>query len=372
MKIILAPDKFRGSLSARKAASAMAEGVRLALPDAELIRLPLADGGEGTACVLTRATGGSWHIVQVQDPLGRPIEAGYGLAGDGKTAFIDMASASGLSFLTPIEQNPLNTSTYGTGQLIDQAMKTGVKHIVLGIGGSATNDAGIGMAAALGWQFLDQNEQPLLPTGENLINLARLVPPPNSRVEDVWFSVACDVLNPLYGPEGAAYVYGPQKGATLEQVGQLDAGLQQFAQVIRDQFEYELGDMPGAGAAGGLGAGCLFFLQAGLRPGSELVLDTVGFDQHLSDTDLILTGEGKLDSQTAQGKLLQGLTSRAGDVPVIALCGSVDLSPEAIDNLGLRAAFSIQTKPQSIDVALQTAYDDLRAATFNVCRLFSQ
>lgn len=349
----------------------MAEGVRLALPNAELIQLPLADGGEGTACVLTRATNGNWHTTTIQDPLGRPIEAGYGLAGDGKTAFIDMASASGLGLMAPTERNPLTTSTYGTGQLISRAMETGVKHIVLGIGGSATTDAGIGMAAALGWQLLDQNDQPLAPTGENLIQLARLIPPTNSPVDDVWFSVACDVLNPLYGPDGAAYVYGPQKGATPMQVEQLDAGLRQFAQVIRDQFGYELGDMPGAGAAGGLGAGCLFFLQAGLRPGAELVLDTIGFDGHLNDTDLILTGEGKLDTQTAQGKLLHGLTNRAGDVPVVAICGSVDLSPEAVDDLGLRAAFSIQTKPQSIDMALQTAYDDLRAATFNVCRLFS-
>ncbi|QJD77138.1 glycerate kinase [Spirosoma rhododendri] len=372
MRIILAPDKFRGSLSARKAARAMAEGVRLALPDAELIRLPLADGGEGTACVLTRATGGSWHAVDVQDPLGRTIEAGFGLAGDGKTAFIDMASASGLILLAPDERNPLNTSTYGTGQLISRAMETGVKHIVLGIGGSATTDAGVGMAAALGWQLLDEYDAELPPVGGSLNRLARLVPPTNSPVDDVWFSVACDVLNPLYGPEGAAYVYGPQKGATPAQVEQLDAGLQQFAQVIREQFGYELGNVPGAGAAGGLGAGCLFFLQAGLRPGSELVLDTIGFDQHLIGTDLILTGEGKLDSQTAQGKLLHGLTSRAGDVPVVAICGSVDLSPEAIDDLGLRAAFSIQTQPQSIDVALQTAYDDLRTATFNVCRLFSK
>jgi len=371
MKIILAPDKFRGSLTARQAVTAMAEGVRLAHPTAELIQLPLADGGEGTACILTLAAGGQWYPTTVQDPLGRPVEAGYGLTPDGKTAYIDMATASGLNLLTETERNPLKTSTYGTGQLIDQALKTGVRHVVMGIGGSATTDAGIGMAAALGWRFLDKDNQPLAPIGENLIRLKKLVPPTESKVEDVWFSVACDVLNPLFGPEGAAHVYGPQKGATPEQVAQLDAGLQQFARVIRNQFGYELGDLPGAGAAGGLGAGCLFFLQAGLRPGSDLVLDAIDFDQHLNDATLVLTGEGKLDLQTAQGKLLYGLTSRSGDVPVVALCGAVTLSPEAIDAIGLRAAFSIQSKPQSVDKALETAFTDLRLATFNVCRLFS-
>ncbi len=358
-------------MTARQAVNAMAEGVRLANPTAELIQLPLADGGEGTAGILTLAAGGHWYPITVQDPLGRSIEAGFGLTPDGKTAYIDMATASGLNLLTESERNPLKTSTYGTGQLIDRALRTGVRHIVMGIGGSATTDAGIGMAAALGWQFLDKDNQPLTPIGENLIRLRKLVPPVESSVDDVWFSVACDVLNPLYGPDGAAYVYGPQKGATPEQVAQLDAGLQQFARVVRNQFGYELGDLPGAGAAGGLGAGCLFFLQAGLRPGSDLVLDAIGFDEHLSDANLVLTGEGKLDQQTAQGKLLYGLTSRAGDVPVVALCGAVTLSPEAVDAIGLRAAFSIQSRPQSVDKALETAFTDLRLATFNVCRLFS-
>jgi len=371
---LLAPDKFRGSLTARQVANAMAEGVRLTQPKAEIVALPVADGGEGTAQVLTQATNGTWHTAMVSDPLGRPIEAGFGLSGDGSTAFIEMAQASGLALLQPGDRHTDQTSTYGTGELLLKAIQTGVEQIVLGIGGSATTDAGIGMADALGWQFLDASGQRLQPIGANLLRIVRIIPPEISVAGTVRFSVACDVANPLYGPDGAAHVYGPQKGATPETVAQLDAGLQQFAHVVQEQFGTDVVNVPGAGAAGGLGAGALFFLNATLRPGVDVVLDAVDFDRHVRQADFVLTGEGKLDHQTLQGKVLKGIADRASlaNVPVVALCGTLDLDPIGIETLGLTAAFSVLNRPQSLDQAISTTYADIRSATFNVCRLFLQ
>lgn len=372
VKILLAPDKFRGSLTARQVTDAMTEGIRLVRPDASVVALPLADGGEGTARVLTDATGGAWHTTTVSDPLRRPIQAGFGVSGDGQTAFIEMAQASGLALLRNDERNPLHTTTFGTGELIQAALKQGVRRVVLGIGGSATTDAGIGMAAALGWQFLDTNGNELPPTGGSLRHLARLVPPATSFPASVDVVVACDVTNPLYGPEGAAFVYGPQKGATSDLVRELDQGLRNVARLVQEQFGIDVANPPGAGAAGGLGAGALFFLNATLRPGTDVVLDTVGFDQALTNTDLVLTGEGKLDPQTLQGKLLKGVADRANaaSVPVIALCGTLTLDPDAIQRLGLLAAFSVLNRPQMLNNAVQSAYADVRLATFTACRLF--
>ncbi|AQG77961.1 glycerate kinase [Spirosoma montaniterrae] len=372
MHILLAPDKFRGSLTAREVTNAMTEGIRLALPTATVTALPLADGGEGTAQVLTEATEGIWHTATVYDPLGRSVEAGFGISGDGTTAFIEMALASGLGLLKTEERNPLYTSTYGTGELIREAAKKGVQKIVLGIGGSATTDAGIGMAAALGWQFLDANGQLLEPTGANLLHIAQLIRPDTNIADGIRVAVACDVTNPLFGPEGAAYIYGPQKGADEQAVATLDAGLRRFARLVDEQYSIALAQIPGAGAAGGLGAGAFFFLNAALQPGVDLVLETVDFDLNLANADLVLTGEGKLDRQTTQGKLIQGIADRAkhANAPVIALCGTLDLAPEAIRQMGLKAAFSVLNQPQSLREAMQTAYDDVVRATFNVCRLF--
>lgn len=371
MRILLAPDKFRSSLTARQVTDAMAEGVHLARPDAETVALPLADGGEGTAQVLTEATNGTWHTVMVSDPLGRSVEAGFGLSGDGATAFIEMAQASGLALLQPDERHTSQTSTHGTGELVLRAIETGVKQVVMGIGGSATTDAGIGMATALGWRFLDTGGREFHPIGTNLLRITRIIPPEISVADTIQFSVACDVANPLYGPDGAACVYGPQKGATPDAVAQLDAGLRQFADVIQEQFGVDVAHVPGAGAAGGLGAGALFFLNATLRPGVDVVLDAVDFDRHVRHADLVLTGEGKLDHQTMQGKVLKGVADRSqrANVPVVALCGTLDLRPADIETLGLTAAFSVLNSPQLLDEAVLTAYDDVRRATFNVCRL---
>lgn len=376
MKIVLAPDKFRGSLSARQVAAAMTEGIALVYPEAEVVALPLADGGEGTAYVLTEATHGTWHTITVSDPLGRPVRAGFGVAGDGQTAFIEMAQASGLSLLKSNERNPAQTSTYGTGELIRHALKLGVRHVVLGIGGSATTDAGMGMAAALGWQFLNADHQPLKPSGAALNQISHLVAPAEIWPPTVAFSVACDVANPLFGPEGAAHIYAPQKGATPAMVMELDSGLRHLARVVQAQFGVDVGHTPGAGAAGGLGAGTLFFLGASLRPGADVVLDAVGFDQHLAGADLVLTGEGKLDRQTLQGKLLKSVANRvhrlAKTVPVVALCGTLTLEPAEIDALGLMAAFSVLNQPQLLEEAVMTAYADVRRATFTVCRLLKK
>jgi glycerate 2-kinase len=377
MTILLAPDKFRGSLTARQVCEAMSEGIRLANPGNHIVALPLADGGEGTAQCLTDATNGTWHTATVSDPLGRAIQAGFGLSGDKTTAFIELAQASGLTLLADGERNPLKTNTFGAGQLIRAALDMGVRQVVLGIGGSATTDAGTGMAAALGWRFLDVTGQPFVPTGETLIHISQVLPPETNAFRDavgesVRIDIACDVANSLFGPNGAASVYGPQKGATPNAVNQLDAGLRHVARLVREQLGLDLADVPGAGAAGGAGFGAMAFLGATLRPGVDLVLDTAGFDAHLANADLVLTGEGKLDEQTIQGKLVNGVCRRAGRgrVPVVAICGTLDLDPAQIQTLGLTAAFSILNRPQSLGEAVAGVYQDVVWATFNAMRLF--
>ncbi|WP_128547687.1 glycerate kinase [Larkinella soli] len=367
MKVLLAPDKFKGSLTARQVCDAMSEGIRLAIPDAEIIALPMADGGEGTAEVLTQATGGQWIRVQVQDPLGRPVEADYGLSN--RTAFIEMSQASGLRLLQRAELDPLNTHTFGTGQLIRDAMLRGANHIVLGIGGSATNDAGTGMAAALGWRFLNSGGEEIAPNGGNLHQIRTILPPAEPLAATV--EVACDVTNPLYGPDGAAFIYGPQKGAGPKEVEHLDRGLRHFADIILRQFGVDLAHRPGAGAAGGLGAGALFFLHATLKEGVRLVMEQTGFSARLTGVDLVLTGEGKIDRQTLQGKLIKGVALNASEagIPAVALCGTLEAEPDEITALGLRAAFSVLNRPQTLDEALSSAYEAVRRTTFNVIRL---
>lgn len=369
MRFLLAPDKFRGSLSAAAACAAMEAGIRLVMPNAQVIALPMADGGEGTAELLTHTTQGSWHTTQVNNPLSKPIEAGFGLSADGKIAFIDSAAAAGLALLTLQERNPSLTTTYGLGQLIQQAVRLGASTVVLGLGGSGTTDGGVGLAAALGWQFLYKSGEPFIPTGGTLTEIDRIQPP--TMPVSVSFRVACDVQNPLYGPTGAAYMFAPQKGATPEQVELLDQGLRHLDQLVATQLCLSNAYVPGAGAAGGLGYGLITFLAAKLEPGVDVVLDAVNFDQQLTNTDLVLTGEGKLDQQTAQGKLIAGICRRAGraNVPVVALCGTLDLAPDDIENIGLLAAFSVLNSPQLLEEAVLTAADDLQQTTFNVMRL---
>lgn len=351
----------------------MAAGILLAYPKAKIIAIPLADGGEGTAKALTLQAGGKFVSVEVQNPLGRPITATYGLSPDYKTAFIEMAAASGLSLLAEAERNPNLTSTYGTGQLIADALDRGVEHIILGIGGSATNDGGTGIAAALGYLFLDEAGNELTPNGENLSKIhsidASAIHP---RLSSVKITVACDVTNPLYGKQGAAYIYGPQKGATPEQVLSLDQGLRHLAQIAINTFGTDFSKNAGAGAAGGVGAGALWFLNATLQPGAEIVLQQTQIETYIRQADLVITGEGKMDEQTLSGKLVLGLADLClrHKVPLAVVCGTLAVSPEQLLDTGITYAVSAIDRPMSLEIAQTEAFSLVRQATFHLVRLF--
>jgi glycerate 2-kinase len=343
MNILVACDSFKDALSAEAVCRAIAAG--LAHRDASITQMPLSDGGEGLLDVLRAPLGLAWIEQEVADPLGRTITGRYGLSADRQTCVVEMAEASGLQRLTLAERDPLLTSTFGTGQMLADAKARGAKRAILAIGGSATNDAGIGAATALGWSFLDAQGDKLSPDGGHLAQIARLVPapPPFESME-----VLCDVTNPLYGPSGAAWIYGRQKGGSDAVLAQLDDGLKHLASVVKAQLGRDAADLPGAGAAGGLGYGAVVFMGAQLRRGIEVVLDMTGFDAAASNADLIITGEGHLDGQSAQGKLIQGLCGRARGTPVIALCGKLSASPEQVRAIGLKAAYSINKQERPL------------------------
>ncbi|WP_373515899.1 glycerate kinase, partial [Persicitalea sp.] len=310
MKILLAPDKFRGSLEADEVCAAMASGILLAFPEAKVVSIPLADGGEGFAKSLTLNSGGSYVSGVVQDPLGRPITVSYGLSADRSTAFIEMASASGLGLLSETERDPTKTTSYGTGQLIANALDQGVENIILGIGGSATNDGGLGIASALGYHFFDKNKNLLIPDGGHLSALHSIDSGKvHSKLHTTKITVACDVTNPLHGESGAAYIYGPQKGASPEQVVFLDNGLRHLAKIATETFGKDVSQSPGAGAAGGVGAGALWFLNATLESGAAIVFQQTKLENHVRNADLVITGEGKMDQQTLSGKLVLGVAN---------------------------------------------------------------
>jgi glycerate kinase len=338
MNILVACDSFKDALSADAVCAAIAAGLRKSHPGAAITEMPLSDGGEGLLDVLGQALGLAWIEKQVSDPLGRPVTGRYGLSKDGATAVVEMAQASGLQLLTQAERDPRLTSTFGTGQLLADAKEKGARHALLAIGGSATNDAGIGAAAALGWGFLDSDGKAVPPDGGHLKDIAKLVPAsmPFAKME-----VLCDVTNPLFGPTGAAWIYGRQKGGSDAVLAALDDGLRHLAALVSAQLGRDGANQPGAGAAGGLGYGAVAFLGAELRRGIEIVLDITGFDAAARDADLIITGEGHLDGQSAQGKLIQGLCGRAKNKPVIALCGKLSATPDEIKAIGLRGAYSI-------------------------------
>ncbi len=329
MKIVIAPDSFKESLSAIEVARAMAAGVREAAPEAEIDLCPMADGGEGTVEAMVAATGGEFRTVEVAGPLGEPTEARFGLLGDGITGVIEMAEAAGLGLIAPEDRNPLLTTTFGVGQLILAALDAGAKRLIIGIGGSATTDGGTGCAQALGVVFIDRRGKACVCglAGGGLVDIARIdVSDRDSRVADCEILVACDVTNPLTGPDGAAAVYGPQKGATPEMVRTLDAGLANLADVIHKQLGMDVEHMPGSGAAGGLGAGLVAFTGAKLRSGIEIVADAVGLARRIAGADLVITGEGKLDSQSAAGKTAVGVAriARSAGVPCICIPGQAD------------------------------------------------
>jgi glycerate 2-kinase len=373
MKILLAPDKFRGSLTAPEVCQAMTEGIHAISPDIEVISLPMADGGEGTLDLLLWYSEGQKIVEKVHDPLGRIIEAEYGISADGKTAFIEMATASGLRLLEKNERNPLKTSTLGTGEMIKSAIKRGVENIIMGIGGSATNDAGIGMAKALGWKFLDEDNHELEPIGENLIKIKKVEPPINDKnLEGIKFTVACDVTNPLHGKNGAAYVYAPQKGADEQAVLLLDEGLKNIESILKKASNLEVGIKGmGFGAAGGLGFGSVAFLNAELKEGVKLLMDFCNFDNHLHKVDLIITGEGKIDNQTLQGKLIKGITDKATEknIPIAAICGTLAVTPKELNEIGITYATSILTHPMDLDAALQMGYEGVKNAAYYLVNL---
>jgi glycerate 2-kinase len=372
MKVLAAPDSFKGSLKSPAAAAAIGRGARAAWPDAEVVELPVGDGGEGTLEALVTATGGSYERHTVNGPLGEPLEARLGLLGDGETAFVEMAEASGLSRVPKERRDPLRASTFGTGELVRAAAATGRKRLLIGIGGSATNDGGAGALAALGARFLDAAGTPLPPGGGALLELHSIDLSGFQRPE-MEIVAACDVTNPLAGPDGAAAIYGPQKGASESDIALLDRALGRFADVTVQNVGRECRNAPGAGAAGGLGFALLAFLDARLERGVRLVLDAIRFDEHLRGTALVLTGEGRIDRQTiAFGKTLTGIAerARAAGVPVVALAGSLGEDLGDYRAAGIDGVVSILPRPMAIEQAMADADALLAEAARRVVEVF--
>jgi glycerate kinase len=362
-KVLIAPDKFKGSLSAPEVSASVALGLRTVLPDILIDEAPLADGGEGTVEALVSATGGRFETRVVQGPLGDPVDAVFGLLGSGETAVLEMASASGLVLVPPARRDPLRASTFGTGQLLLAALDKGVSKVILGIGGSATNDGGAGLAQALGYRLLDAQGRDLEPGGGVLNRLARIdASGRDPRLSQVEIAVACDVDNPLTGPRGASYVFGPQKfppdhPPSPETIDRLDRNLAHLSTIIARDLNVEIASIPGSGAAGGLGGGLVAFAGGRLEPGINLVIDAVKLADRLQGVSLCITGEGRLDSQTASGKTVMGVArlARKMGVPTIALAGSIGEGAEDVLNDGISAYFSLCETPMSLDEAMKDA-----------------
>ena len=369
MRVVIAPDSFKGCLKALDVAYAMRRGVQRVYPDSVIEMIPMADGGEGTVEAILCAVHGEKIKLKVTDPLGRSIEAAYALIDEGETALIEMASASGLTLLSDEERNPRVTSTQGTGLLIRDALNRGVKKILLGIGGSATNDGGAGLAVALGVQLLDAQGHVLPQGGAALADLVKIdMSGLDPRLAKIHIEIACDVQNPLCGPEGASAVYGPQKGAKLEDIEVLDKALQNFGQLLSTAAGTNLLELKGGGAAGGLGVGVVGFLGAKLRPGSQMVLEVASADEKIKHADLVLTGEGKTDFQTAYGKVPVGVSALAQKycVPVLVISGSVEGSPDFLSEVGVSSCFSIAEGPATIDEAFLKAEEQIERAVWRI------
>jgi glycerate kinase len=371
MKVVVAPNEFKGSLTASQAAAAIARGVREVFPDAEIAEVPVADGGEGTVEALVSAHHGAFRTVEVEGPLGDPAKATYGLIDDGRTAVVEMASASGLTLIPQALRNPLKTSTYGFGQLLEAARGEGVGEVIAGIGGSATNDGGAGMAQALGYRLLDSDGRNLPHGGEALLRLERIDP---SGLDPRWRSVkvmvASDVTNPLTGPTGASAVYGPQKGADEEMVRLLDRSLARLAAVIERDLGKRVAGIPGAGAAGGTGAGLMAFLDASLVPGAPLVVNASGFDLAIRGANLVITGEGRVDSQTAYGKAPGEVArrARAAGIPTLLIAGSKGPGWESLKELGVGAIVTLTEGGANLEQLMRDADQALARAAAQACR----
>ncbi|MGG0738246.1 glycerate kinase [Niallia taxi] len=373
MKIVLAPDSFKESLSALQVAESIERGFKQVLPNAEYVKVPMADGGEGTVQSLVDATGGRIIKKTVTGPLGEAAEAFFGILGNEKTAVIEMAAASGLHLVPATKRNPLLTTTRGTGELIAAALEYNVNHIIIGIGGSATNDGGAGMARALGARFLNSDGQEITEGGGALSDLAAIdLSSLDSRLAHVKIEVACDVDNPLIGPKGASAIFGPQKGATPEIVNQLDENLAHYAEIIEKDLGVKIADVPGAGAAGGLGGGLLAFMQAELKRGVDIVMEAAKLSDIIAGADLVITGEGKIDGQTIFGKTPIGVakTAKKHGVPVIGIAGNIASDSDAVHEYGIDAIFSIIPGVVSLQEAFLHADEFVERTARNIASVW--
>lgn len=373
MKIVVAPDSYKGSLTAVQAAQSMAAGIHRVIPDAQVVQLPVADGGEGTTEAFYSAAGGELHTVQVTGPLGDPVETVWLRLPDG-TGVMEMAQASGITRIPPERLDPLRATSCGTGELLRAMLDAGCRKILLGIGGSATNDGGAGMMQALGARFLDAEGGELPPGGAALERLERIdLTGFDERMKETSLTAACDVTNPLCGPRGASAVYGPQKGADAPMVARLDGALSRYAAVIRQQLGKDVASLPGAGAAGGLGAGLLAFCGAQIRPGIETVLQAVGFDRQAAGAAAVFTGEGRLDGQSVNGKVPAGVAAHAKavrpDLPVIAIGGSIGAGAEGLYACGVDGMLALVDSIMPLERAMTEAAGLLEAAAERAMRL---
>ncbi|MED4447009.1 glycerate kinase [Bacillus thuringiensis] len=373
MKVVIASDSYKESLKAIEVCEAIERGFRAIFPNAKYVKIPIGDGGEGTVESLVDATGGRIISISVAGPLRESVQAFYGVSKDKKTAFIEMAAASGLQHVPVEKRNPLITTTKGTGELILHALNQGAEYIILGLGGSATNDGGAGMLAALGVRFINDKGEVIDPSGGTLhsivaIDFSQMDP----RLKGVKIEAACDVDNPLVGMQGASFVFGRQKGANVEMMKELDENLKHYANILKRYVSSDVSEIPGAGAAGGMGAAVISVLKGDLRRGIEIVLDYTNFDKHIEDADLIITGEGRIDEQTAYGKAPVGVAGRAKrfSVPVIAIGGSVSSDYSAVYEKGIDAVFSITTRPMTLEEAYRVAEENIEMTTKNIATVW--
>ena len=374
MKIVIAPDSYKESLSALEVATQIELGFKEVFPEAIYVKVPMADGGEGTVQAMVEATQGRHIEVDVTAPLGDRVRSFYALTGDGRTAVIEMAAASGLALVPAAQRNPEVTTSYGTGELINAALDAGARHLILGIGGSATNDGGAGMLQALGVQLLSEQGQAIGRGGAALAQLARIdLSGLDARLAECMIEVACDVDNPLTGPRGASAIFGPQKGATPDMVQSLDANLQHFARIILRDVGVDVDAVPGAGAAGGMGAAMLAFLKGQLRPGCEIIAQAVGLDNAVHDADLVITGEGRIDQQTIFGKTPFGVATvaRKHGVPVVGIAGSLGTNAHVVHEHGIHAIFSVLNRTCDIQDAMAEAEFNVRSAARNVAAVLA-
>lgn len=369
MKIVIAPDSWKESLSALEVATAIEDGFRQIFPDAEVVKIPMADGGEGTVEAMVAATQGRIVTLSVTGPLGEPVEAFYGLSGDEKQAFIEMAAASGLESVPTARRDPRITTSWGTGELIRHALDAGVRHIIIGLGGSATNDGGAGMVQALGAGLLDAQGEQIAGGGEAVSQLERIdTRRLDPRLAECRIEVACDVTNPLTGEEGATAVFGPQKGATPDMVRQLDEALTHYGKIIERDLDKSVLTLKGGGAAGGMGVALYAFCGAELRQGVEIVTEALSLDAAVRHADLVITGEGRIDSQTIHGKVPIGVArvAKRYDIPVIGIAGSLTKDVGVVYDHGLDAIFSVIPRICTLDEALENAADNLRMNARNI------